>query len=140
MPVLKRLFAKDKFCFRFLLSWVFILSIAYSFLSVLRHVHFQSGAFDLGMFDQTIWQYAHFLSPINTIKEKFILGDHLNLILPFLAPLYWIWQDVKILLIFQAFFIAFSAIPLYLVARIRNFSPFVSLCLAFIYSFFYGIR
>ncbi|OGH04050.1 MAG: hypothetical protein A2W22_00285 [Candidatus Levybacteria bacterium RBG_16_35_11] len=140
MRLLKRILVKDKVCFRLLLFWVFILSIAYSSLSLLRHIHFQSGAFDLGIFDQTIWQYAHFLSPINTIKEKFILGDHLNLTLPFLAPLYWVWQDVKLLLIFQAFFITFSAIPIYKVSRIRKFSPFVSLCLSFIYSLFFGIQ
>lgn len=140
MQFLKKAFAKDKFCFRLLFLWIIVLSILYSSLSVLRHIHFQSGGFDLGIFDQTVWQYAHFLSPYNTIKERFILGDHLNLTLPLLAPLYWIWQDVKILLIFQAVFISFSAIPIYMLSKIRGFSPFVSLCLSFIYSIFFGIQ
>ncbi len=140
MKYFKEILVKDKNCFWLMLLWVFILSVLYSFLSVLRHVHFQSGAFDLGIFDQTVWQYAHFLSPINTIKEKFILGDHLTLTLPLLAPLFWIWEDVRIILIFQAIFIAFSTIPIYKLAKIRGFSPFVSLCLGFIYSLFFGIQ
>jgi uncharacterized membrane protein len=73
-------------------------------------MHFQSGGFDLGIFDQTVWQYAHFLTPFNTIKGEFILGDHLTLTMPLLAPLYWIWSDVRILLIFQAVFITLSSV------------------------------
>lgn len=140
MKFLRKLFTNDKLIFNLLLLWVLCLSILYSLLAVLRHIHFQSGGFDLGIYDQTIWQYAHFLFPYNTIKEKFILGDHLNLTLPLLAPLYWIWQDVRILLIFQAVFISFSTIAIYKIARIRKFSSFVSLCLSIIYSLFWGIQ
>jgi len=103
-------------------------------------MHFQSGGFDLGIYDQTVWQYAHFLFPYNTIKERFILGDHLTLTLPLLAPLFWIWEDVKILLIFQSVFITLSSIAIYKISRIRKFSPFVSLCVSFIYSIFWGIQ
>ncbi|OGH08091.1 MAG: hypothetical protein A2171_01310 [Candidatus Levybacteria bacterium RBG_13_35_9] len=140
MHLLKKTLADDKFIFRFLIIWLLILSILYSFLSVLRHVHFQSGGFDLGIFDQAIYQYSHFLFPYNTIKEMFILGDHLNLTLPLLSPLYWIWQDVKTLLIFQAVFITVSSLAIYKLTRLRKFSPFVSLSLSFIYSIFWGIQ
>jgi len=105
MHLLKKILTADKLTFRLLVIWLLALSILYSLLSILRHVHFQSGAFDLGIFDQAVYQYSHFLFPYNTIKERFILGDHLNLTLPLLAPLFWIWEDVKILLIFQAVFI-----------------------------------
>lgn len=140
MKRIKQFFASEKHCLRFLLIWLFTLSILYSLLSLLRHTHFQSSAFDLGIFDQTIWQYAHFLNPFNTIKERFVLGDHLTLVLPLLAPIFWIWDDVRILLISQAVFISFSAIPIYWLARLRKFSPFVSLGISFIYSAFYGIQ
>jgi uncharacterized membrane protein len=137
---LLKLFKDDKFSFRLLTFWLIVLSILYSLLAVLRHVHFQSGAFDLGIYDQALWQYAHFIFPYNTIKEKFILGDHLNLTLPLLSPLYWLWGNVNILLIFQAVFITFSSIAVYKTAGIRKFSPFVCLCLSFIYSIFWGIQ
>jgi uncharacterized membrane protein len=140
MKILKNLFASETFFTKLLLLWLIILSICYSLLSVLRHVHFQSGGFDLGIYDQAVWQYAHFLFPYNTIKERFILGDHLTLTLPLLAPLYWIWDNVKILLIFQSVWVCFSAVALYLVAKIRKFSPFVCFSIAFIYSLFYGIQ
>lgn len=96
-----------------LLVWTSILSIFYSFLSVIRHNNYQSGAFDLGIFDQAIWQYGHFVIPFNTIKERFILGDHLTLTLPLFAPLFYIWDDVRILLITQAIWIAFSSVAIF---------------------------
>src|SRR3972149_6758642 len=140
MHLLKKILTADKFTLRLLVIWLLILSILYSLLSILRHVHFQSGAFDLGIFDQAVYQYSHFLFPYNTIKERFILGDHLNLTLPLLSPLYWIWQDVKALLIFQAVFITLSSFAIYKLARLRKFSPFVCLSLSFIYSIFRGIQ
>ena len=102
-----------------LLCWILLLSIAYSALSVIRHNHFQSGGFDLGIYDQAVWQYSRFQFPYNTIKERFILGDHLTLTLPLLAPLFWLWEDVRILLVFQAFWISFSALAIYKVAIVR---------------------
>ncbi|MBI3984388.1 MAG: DUF2079 domain-containing protein [Candidatus Levybacteria bacterium] len=140
MKLLKKLFSSEAFIFKLLLIWVFLLSVLYSLLSVLRHIHFQSGAFDLGIYDQAIFQYANFLFPYNTIKERFILGDHLSLTLPLLSPLYWIVKDVAILLIFQAVFITVSTIAIYKLALIRKLSPFVSLCISFIYSLFWGIQ
>jgi uncharacterized membrane protein len=140
MKFIKSLFPKEKIYNKLIYVWTTLLSTAYSLLAVLKHNHFQSGGFDLGIFDQAVWQYSHFLFPYNTIKEKFILGDHLTLTLPLLSPLYWIWQDVRILLIFQAIFISFSTIAIYKIAKIRKFSSFNSFCLSVIYSLFWGIQ
>mgnify|MGYP001611050486 CR=1 FL=1 len=129
-----------KNAFKLFLVWVIVLSIFYSTLSVLRHNHFQSGGFDLGLYDQAVWQYSRFFEPYNTIKERHILGDHLNLTLPLLAPLFWLWDNVRMLLIFQAFWISFSSLAIYKLCRLRKFSPLTSLNLSFIYSLFYGIQ
>jgi len=125
---------------KFLIAWIIVLFFLYSTLSILRHNHFQSGGFDLGLYDQAVWQYSRFLKPYNTIKERFVLGDHLTLTLPLLAPLFWLWDDVRILLIFQAFWLSFSSLAIYKLARKRKFSPLTSLNLSFIYSLFYGIQ
>src|SRR3989344_6799119 len=125
---------------RIFIIWILLLSIAYSALSIVRHNHFQSGGFDLGIYDQAVWQYAHFQWPYNTIKDRFILGDHLTLTLPLLAPLFWLWEDVRMLLIFQGFWISFSALAIYNIAKVRTFSEVTALCLAVVYSLFYGIQ
>lgn len=132
-------FFKKKALLLFLVG-VFLFAIAYSALSLVRHSHFQSGGFDLGIYDQAVWQYSHFLYPFNSIKEKIIFGDHLTLTLPLLAPLYWIWDDVRVLLIFQAFWISFSSVAIFLYLLKRNFTRVQSVILAFLYLTFYGIQ
>jgi uncharacterized membrane protein len=125
---------------KLLIAWLVVLTLLFSALSLLRHEHFQSGGFDLGVYDQTIWKYSRFLSPYNTIKDRFILGDHLNLTIPFLAPLFWLWEDVRVLLLFQAFWLSFSSLAIYKLCRLRKFSPLTSFNLSFLYSLFYGIQ
>lgn len=138
---MKRILEKlDKISPWLLGIWTIFLSFLYSLLALIRHNNFQSGAFDLGIFDQAIWQYSRFIYPYNTLKERFILGDYLTLSLPLFAPLFYIWNDVRILLITQAIWIACSAIPIYKIARIRKFSPLVALGVGFVYSIFYGIQ
>lgn len=119
---------------------VLLFSIAYSTLSLVRHSHFQSGGFDLGIYDQAVWQYSRFLYPFNSIKEQIIFVDHLTLTLPLLAPLYWIWDDVRMLLIFQAFWIGFSAVAIFLYLLKRNFTQIQSAILSLLYLTFYGIQ
>ncbi len=125
---------------RILLVWICIIAILYATLSVIRHNHFQTGGFDLGVYDQAVWQYSKFLWPYNTIKDRFILGDHLTLTLPILAPLFWVWNNVRMLLLFQAVWVSFSVFAVYKLVRFRKFSPLAALCVSFVYSLFYGIQ
>lgn len=128
------------YSFKLLIFWVIILSFLYSSLSLIRHNHYQSGAFDLGIYDQAIWQYSRFQVPFNTVKERFILGDHLTLTLPIFAPLFYLWNNARILLIFQAIWMSVSAIPIFLFIKNRKFSPFSALLLSIMYSLFFGIQ
>src|SRR4030043_1237747 len=102
-----------RYSFSMLIVFVTAVSVLYSALSILRHMHFQSGGFDLGLFDQAVWRFAHFSAPYNTIKERIIFGDHLSLTLPFFGVLFYVWDDVRMLLIAQAVSISFSAIPIF---------------------------
>ncbi|WP_329566329.1 DUF2079 domain-containing protein [Kitasatospora sp. NBC_01266] len=79
----------------------------------------QLGGFDLGIFDQGVRGYAHFGLPLSTVKSVHhefpptfsILGDHFSPILALLAPLYWIWNDPRALLLGQALLFA-TGVPL----------------------------
>lgn len=130
----------ETFTKRMLIVWICILAILYCTLSVVRHAQYQSTGTDLGIYDQAVWQYSRFIWPYNTVKDRFILGDHLTLTLPIAAPLYWIWNDVRALLILQAVWVSISVLAVYKLIRIRKFTPLVSFCLSFIYSLFYGIQ
>jgi uncharacterized membrane protein len=130
----------DRLMGRLLAVSAAVLAVAYSTLSIVRHTRFQSGGFDLGIYDQSVWLYSRFLWPYNTIKERFILGDHFTLTLPLLSPLYWIWPDPKILLIFQAVFVSASSIAVFRIARIRGLTPWASYVIALLYLLFYGVQ
>ncbi len=130
----------EKYSVKILFAWIIILFVLYSMLSIVRHNNFQSGAYDLGLYDQSIWQYSQFQIPYSTIKNRIVLGDHLALTLPILSPLFWVWDDARMLLIFQAFWASLSVFPVFLLVRNRGYSSFTALCLSFVYSIFYGIQ
>ncbi|MFI2610323.1 DUF2079 domain-containing protein [Kitasatospora sp. NPDC018619] len=77
------------------------------------------GGFDLGIFDQGVRGYAHFGLPVSTLKSfhhEFppgfsLLGDHFSPVLALLAPLYWIWDDPRSLIIGQSLLFA-AGVPL----------------------------
>lgn len=125
---------------RFFIGILCSVFIAYSALSVVRHSHYETGAYDLGIFDQTVWHYSRFMVPYNTIKERLIFGDHLNLTLPLVSSLYWIWSDVRMLLVFQSMWIVVSAYGIYRIGLRRGMSAFVGIGVAVLYVLFYGFQ
>lgn len=90
----------------------------YASAAIFRHDHFGSNAYDLGIFDQTIWGYSRFEVVENTVlRLPNALGDHFHPILIALAPLYWVWDDARVLLLAQAALLALAGIPIFLWAR-----------------------
>lgn len=120
--------------------WLCLLAIFYASLSILHHARFESGGFDLGIYDQAVWQFSRFQYPFNTIKNRLIFGDHLSLTLPLLATLYWLRSDVRMLLVFQSFWLVLSIIPVYKLIRHRGYSAQVASILCIIYSLFYAFQ
>src|SRR3984893_4720002 len=95
-------------------------AIAYAAISIYRHDHFGSNAFDLGVQDQTVWGYSRLQMIPNTVEMiRNLLGDHFHPILMLIAPLYWIWDDVRVLLIVQAVLLAVAGLPIFWWARDR---------------------
>src|ERR1700737_3913538 len=102
------------------LGLALIAAVAYAAISIDRHDHFASNAFDLGVQDQTVWGYSRLRMIPNTVEMiPNLLGDHFHPILMAVAPLYWIWDDVRVLLIVQAVLLAAAAIPIFWWARDR---------------------
>lgn len=55
----------------------------------LRHSHFGTFDYDLGMYDQGIWQLAHGRG-FMTVRGMHVLGHHANIGYLLLVPFYWI--------------------------------------------------
>lgn len=87
--------------------------------SLLRFRNFEALGYDLGIFDQAVRAYSQFQAPISPIKgdDFHLLGDHFHPIIVALAPLYWIWDDPRVLNIALIALLISAAIPVYLVVR-----------------------
>ncbi len=120
--------------------WIVSVSTAYSFIAVQIYNKLESATYDLGFFDQIFWQLSHFQWPYVSLYNRFFLGDHLTLTLPLLATLYWVWNDVRVILIFQAVWLGLSSLAIYKLSVHRKFSSLFSFALAFSYSLFFGIQ
>jgi uncharacterized membrane protein len=95
-------------------------AVGYAAVSLYRHDHFASQPFDLGVQDQTVWGYSQLQMIPNTVEMiRNLLGDHFHPILMAVAPLYWIWNDARVLLIVQAGLLAVAGIPIFWWARQR---------------------
>lgn len=74
---------------------------------------------DLGQIDHAIWNTAHG-RPLQEIKEDRLstrLTDHVEPIFLLIAPVFWVWDNVRALLVLQAAALAAGAWPVYLFAR-----------------------
>lgn len=87
--------------------------------SLLRFRNFEARGYDLGIFDQAVRAYSQFQAPVSPIKgEDFhLLGDHFHPIIAVLAPLYWIWDDPRMLNIALVALLVSAAVPVCLVVR-----------------------
>lgn len=93
--------------------------LVFGALSILRHESFHSGGYDLGIFDQIVWNSLHgrlFQNSIMIDSPSF-LGHHFSPILLGLVPLYALWSDPRVLLVVQTFALAVAALPMYWFAR-----------------------
>jgi len=68
--------------------------VTFGTLSVLRHESYHSSGFDLGLFDQVLWNTVHGRPFESTMSEALpvphsLLGDHFYIALLVLAPFYY---------------------------------------------------
>ncbi len=90
-------------------------AIAYALYGIVRHWHFETSAYDLGIFDQAIWHLSRFEAPASTISGfNNILGDHFYPIIALLAPLYWVSPHPETLIVAQAVLFAVSLVPVFI--------------------------
>ena len=93
---------------------------AYAALSVLRHLAFETGRFDLGNMTQVVWSTAHgdALGATSLSGQQFVrLGAHFDPILALFAPLWWLWPSPTMLLVVQAAVVAAGGLPVFWLAR-----------------------
>ena len=99
----------------------------YSVYSLTRFWAFRTTTYDLVIFDQAVRSYSHFHLPTAIVKgvhngfgpDFTVLGDHFSPILASLAPLYWLHDGPRTLLVAQSALLALAIVPLWSYTRRR---------------------
>lgn len=76
--------------------------VAFSWMTIRQHNGFRTGALDLAKFDQAIWNTAQGRPFSVTLSESSVLQSHFSLTLALYAPLYWLWEDIRVLFVAQS--------------------------------------
>jgi len=89
----------------------------FGWLAVGRLEKLGFGAFDLGIFDQGLWLLSRGETPFVTLRGLHLFGDHASWIMLLLVPLYWVWSDVRALVLLTVLALAAPAPLLYGIGR-----------------------
>jgi uncharacterized membrane protein len=77
-----------------------LFGVAYGLLSLVNHYLFRTSAFDLGIYNQAVWDYSHFRREASSvIRYNDMFGDHFTLFQPLWGPLYWLFGSYTLLLV-----------------------------------------
>jgi len=118
---------------------VIFFTFVFSFHSIIKHLLFNSNALDLGIYTQVSYLYSQGLAPLSSIRHMNLLGDHFEVILLLISPIYKLFPFPETLLIVQAIFVALSSIPIYLIAKDKIKNNLLSLLIVIIYQTSVGI-
>lgn len=122
-------------------TWTVMLFFAciYVSISIYNHYNFRTFAFDLGIKNQVIWDYAHGRMNYNSILPELdgrinVLANHFEPILFLLAPFYYLFGSYT-LLIFQIVFILVGGYGIYkYIAEISGDRIFSTTAMAMFYA------
>lgn len=91
----------------------------FSAYSLQRHATFNTFAADLSYIDQPMWNTLHGRFLERTLGDQQVprVAEHLEPIIIPIALIFYVWDDVRAILIVQTIFLALGALPVYWIAR-----------------------
>jgi len=101
-----------------------------------RHLAFETGAFDTGVYTQPLWNFIHGHGfSVSIIEDNGPLrwATHVEPILFLIAPLYALWPDPRTLFWLQVTGLSLAALPLYGLAARRLRSEWAALAIVLAY-------
>src|SRR5688500_2477470 len=101
-----------------------VYALVLSVVSVAKYVTFTT-EWDHAIFTQYLWLLGHGASPLNTLNGRFLLGDHVEPGLAFLAPLGAVGGTSAGLLVLQSIALALVAPILYVLGRHIGVDPWL---------------
>lgn len=100
---------------------VALLTLLYSLDSLARYGRFAADSWDLGIFTESVKQYAHLHAPIVDARAAGfdIIGEHFSPIVALLAPFFLVFPSPVTLLVAQSLLFALGAVPIIHLGRDR---------------------
>jgi uncharacterized membrane protein len=101
-----------------LLALATLYIVVFTRLAWEMHAGMRTHRSDLGQIDQAIWNSSRgrLLAQTDNGFEATRLTDHVEPILALISPIYWVWDDVRALLLLQVAAAAIGVLPLYVLA------------------------
>lgn len=105
------------------LGFVLVYGIVFSYFCVLKHDVFRSFAWDLGIFDQSLYttvfsgRFMYYTAELYMVPSGCYFASHFSPFLLLLVPFYMIHPGAETLLVLQSFALAAAAFPLYLLSK-----------------------
>lgn len=122
------------------LAWglVLLYIITFTWLAIQRHASFNSSGFDLGIYDQVVWNTLHgrLFFYTTTGQPLLHLSNHADPILLLVAPFYLIHSGPETLLFLQAAAIGLAGLPVFWLARQKLESDLAGISLLLAYLLF----
>jgi uncharacterized membrane protein len=104
-----------------ILLWLLILAyvLFFSAYSLQRHATLNTFAADLSYIDQPMWNTLHgrFLERTLDDRQAPRVAEHFEPIIVAIALVFYVWDDVRAILIIQTVALALGALPVYWIAR-----------------------
>ena len=114
--------------------------IIYSYISIIKHLHYQTFTWDTGFFDQLLWKLSRFKEPVSSFSNLHAFGDHFQFILLLFVPLYWFPHSIKLLFITHVFAAVIASLPVYLISLKVNKSKIFAVAVSFSMLIFTGMQ
>lgn len=107
---------------------VFFFSV-FCFITISRHIHFQTTGFDLGLFDQAAYQYSQGIFPAGSSIRNVvnIEGDHFNPILILYSWAYFIYSSPVTLLVIQNILFILGGLWLYKIVTYQLHNKYIAI-------------
>ena len=117
-----------------------VFAALYAVVGLVRHAHFASNAYDLGLFDQMVWHLGRFEAPASSIHGlSNMFGDHFSPIHVLYVPLSWLWPSAGSLIVTQAIFFGLSIVPVWVFLE-RRLPARPAMLMALSYALFWGLQ
>lgn len=122
-------------------SILLFFSLIYSLISIVNHYNYRTYAFDLGIYNNCLYQYGHFHKNhypyLHNMFSNF-LSDHFSLYTVILSPLYYVLGSYTLLIV-QILSILFGSVGIYKIVKQTSSIKYLPEIAMIHYLSFFGI-